>query len=92
MVSYYLTYQIGCQLLPGDKAMETLSVKEAMEQLHVSETTVRRMIKRGELPNAYKQDRKIATLFPEFRKSFYQSIPVCIIPRYVVIFGNTLPV
>ena len=39
--------------------MEKLSVKEAMEQLNLSETTIRRMIKRGDLPNTFKEDRKI---------------------------------
>ena len=38
--------------------MKDLSVKEATEVLNVSETTIRRMIKRGGLPNAYKKDRK----------------------------------
>ena len=39
--------------------MKELSVKEATEVLKVSERTVRRMIKRGDLPNAHKKDRKI---------------------------------
>lgn len=38
--------------------MNDLSVKEAMERLHVSETTIRRLIKRGDFPNVYLQDRK----------------------------------
>lgn len=38
--------------------MKELSVKEVTEALKVSETTVRRMIKRGDLPNARRQDRK----------------------------------
>ena len=39
--------------------MKELTVKEATEVLTVSERTVRRMIKRGDLPNAHKKDRKI---------------------------------
>jgi excisionase family DNA binding protein len=39
--------------------MKELTVKEATEVLNVSERTVRRMIKRGDLPNAHKKDRKI---------------------------------
>lgn len=39
--------------------MEKLSIKDAMERLNVSETTIRRMIKRGDLPNATKENRKI---------------------------------
>jgi excisionase family DNA binding protein len=39
--------------------MKELSVKEATEILKVSETTIRRMIKRGDLPNAHKQDQKL---------------------------------
>jgi excisionase family DNA binding protein len=38
--------------------MNDLSVKEAMEILHVSEDRIRRLIKRGDLPNTYLQDRK----------------------------------
>lgn len=39
--------------------MKELSVKEVTEVLKVSETTVRRMIKRGDLPNAHRQNRKL---------------------------------
>jgi excisionase family DNA binding protein len=39
--------------------MEKLSVKDAMEKLNVSETTIRRMIKRGDLPNITRENRKI---------------------------------
>jgi excisionase family DNA binding protein len=39
--------------------MEKLSVKDAMAKLNVSETTIRRMIKRGDLPNITRENRKI---------------------------------
>ncbi len=39
--------------------MEKLSVKDAMERLNVAETTIRRMIKRGDLPNIERENRKI---------------------------------
>lgn len=39
--------------------MKELTVKEATEVLNVSERTVRRMIKRGDLPKAHKKDRRV---------------------------------
>lgn len=39
--------------------MNDFSVKEAMEALQVSESTIRRMVKRGDFPNAYRQEQKI---------------------------------
>jgi excisionase family DNA binding protein len=39
--------------------MKELTIKEAIKVLNVSERTIRRMIKRGDLPNAQKRDRKI---------------------------------